>query len=289
MLMKTGANCRKVFCRPGPRDNFGVARSREKRMTDETQPIADNKKYSLKLPKPSRFTWIFLACGGIFLGSWFFLGDLLSFEDIKSIGSRAAGLKETAPLLLAAGMLVAHFLSGLTALPTKGVFTLLGGALLGPYVGAATTLLGIGLGTTILFFVSRRYLRAWVQSKLKDTFRWVEEKLAQRPIRALIGLRLMITLPYGPITLATALSRVRYRDFVIGTIIGDLPIVLLYSFAGERLYSLATVSDAVSPTTVAILLSAGAVFLIGTFFGARLAPSPSKDKPAGDSSAPRRS
>ncbi len=216
------------------------------------------------------------------------LGDLVTLEDIKRIGAEAAAVKETAPLVLIAGMLVAHFLSGLTALPTKGVFTLLGGALLGPYIGAATTLLGIGLGTTILFFISRRYLRAWVQSSLQNRFSWVEQRLARRPIRALIGLRLMITLPYGPITLATALTRVRYRDFAIGTIIGDLPIVALYSFAGQRLYSLATVSEAISPTTVVILVCAGAAFLVGTFYGGRPAVAPAGIEPATKPSLPRR-
>ncbi len=81
------------------------------------------------------------------------------------------------------------------------------------------------------------------------------------------GLRLLITLPYGPVTLAASLTQIRYRDFLIGSFMGDLPVVVLYSFAGQHLATLTRTSEAVSPWTVVILAAAGITVLFCAFAG----------------------
>jgi uncharacterized membrane protein YdjX (TVP38/TMEM64 family) len=147
--------------------------------------------------------------------------------------------------------------------------TLLAGALLGPLLGTLCTLSGVLLGTSVLFFGARRLFRERFDKRLGIRAKRIQQKLASHPVRAVAGLRLVITLPYGLITLAAALSPIRYRDFILGSLIGDIPVVVLYTLAGERLAQLSSVSEALSPQTMALLIIVGLTLVIGSFAGLR--------------------
>ena len=69
-------------------------------------------------------------------------------------------------------------------------------------------------------------------------------------------------LPYGPITIACALVGIRFRQFAIGSLLGDLPVAALYAFAGSRLMLLASTDEAISPVTIAALVAAGVAALV---------------------------
>jgi uncharacterized membrane protein YdjX (TVP38/TMEM64 family) len=206
------------------------------------------------------------AVCGFFLAAAVF-GSQVSMEDAQKVAASAKQWSQSHLVLATLAVVVVQLLSGLTAVPTKGVATLVAGALVGPLLAATATVSGIAMGTTILFFVTRRLLRDYVQQRLGPRLAWVQERLSRRPIWSMIALRLMITLPYGPITMAAALSRVRYRDFVAGSLVGDLPVVILYSVAGSRLEVLVSSSDVVDPWTASLLIAAALVMLASVFLG----------------------
>ena len=81
----------------------------------------------------------------------------------------------------------------------------------------------------------------------------------------MIGLRLFITIPYGPITLAASLSAMRYRDFLMGSLIGDIPVVAVYCMAGKQLMSLTKMSEAISPYTFVAFIAIAVLFIAGAF------------------------
>lgn len=205
----------------------------------------------------------------LFLAATVLLGAQLSLEDAKALARSVQGWSAAHLALAVAAIALAQLLSGLTAIPTKGVMTLVGGALVGPLFAGVATLVGVGLGTSALFFATRQLLHHWARSHLGPRLAWVENRLSRRPIWSMIALRLMITLPYGPITMAAALSRLRYRDFLIGSLIGDLPVIVLYALAGSQLETLASTKDAIDPWSAALLIAAATVMLAGVFLGGR--------------------
>jgi len=216
-------------------------------------------------------------------GVWLVVGALLagtlavgalvaagvSAEDVRRWAAAAGDLAAREPVLAPVALVGLHAVTMALSLPLKAALTVLSGALLGAVAGGLVTVVGVLAGTTALFFAVRRVLRARFQATLSDRVRAVELRIGQRPVRAVAALRLAVTLPYGPITIAAALSTVRYRDFLLGSLVGDLPVIALYAVAGGELVRLRSLSDVLSPGTLAVLLVAAAVFLATVLFGRR--------------------
>ncbi len=198
---------------------------------------------------------------------WFLFRNYFSLEQAQHIAKKSFDYSQKNVPAVFAILAGAHCITMICSLPTKAVLTLLAGALLGTAGGTVCTLVGVLPGTTVLFFTARYFFRDWVLNKLGPRLKRVEERMSERPIRAIIGLRLFITIPYGPVTLAAALSSTRYRDFFIGTIIGDLPVVVAYCVAGKQLFDLTGVSEAVSPWTAVTFAGAGLFILVTAFLG----------------------
>jgi uncharacterized membrane protein YdjX (TVP38/TMEM64 family) len=214
--------------------------------------------------------WLLLFLGAI-AALWLAAGRFVTFEEVKAVGRSAAGAARADPLLAAAILALAHAVCMAFSLPSKAVLTLLAGALLGPLLGWAATEAGVLAGTTVLFFAARRLLRERVEARLGGFARTVHERVSRRPIRAVAGLRLIVTLPYGPVTMAAALSSMRYREFLAASVIGDAPITAIFVLAGERLASLASPSDALSPATLVVLIGGGFLLLASVLL-ARVKP-----------------
>jgi len=221
-------------------------------------------------PEKNRPLWPWvLALAVLAVVMWWLVGRYVTMDDVRRVAALGQVMVDENPLLVGGALFAALFATGVSTVPLKAVLTLLAGALFGPAIGASLTMGAILLGTSLTFFAVRRYFRERVERRMGRLSRKLETKVKEHPIRAMAGLRLMITLPYGPITLAASVTSIRYRDFVIGSFLGDLPVIVLYSLAGKRLATLASASDAISPLTVVILVAAGLVLLIATFFGKR--------------------
>jgi len=164
-------------------------------------------------------------------------------------------------------LLALNIVSQMLALPAKTVLSLSAGALIGYLPGTAVTLAGVIAGSVVLFATVR-----WTGFSLPGKFRpeslgsRIIEKIRARPVRAVMGLRLVLTLPYPAITVGAAAAGIRLRHFVIGSLIGDAPVVVIYNIAGERLRQLAAPSDAISLNEMVILSAAALVLIVSVFF-----------------------
>lgn len=218
-------------------------------------------------PRRSHRYYVLLAIlAAILLTSWLLVGQNLNLEQIQNIARETREQATTRPFLVFSALAVAQMLGMMFSMPTKGLLTILGGALLGTILGAASTFCGVFIGTSVLFFVSRYLLREKVLRLLVGKLGDIEQRMSERPIRTMIGLRLFIVLPYGPCTIGAALSSMRYRDFLLGSAIGDFPVVVLYTIAGERLFALTSSSEALDPSAVATLIALGCLFLAWALF-----------------------
>ncbi len=188
---------------------------------------------------------------------WIVLSRYFTLSDIQRIARDSLAVARAHPFQVFGLLVLGHVIGMALSLPSKALMTLLSGVLMGPVWGSLATLSGVGIGTSGLFFAARYLLRDFVKRRLGARAEVVEQRLGRHPIRALIGLRLFITLPYAPITLAAAVTSMRYRHFIIGSLIGDLPVVVAYCFAGQQLFRLTSLSEAVSPWTMGILIAVG--------------------------------
>ena len=216
-----------------------------------------------------RIFWIISGVVIVVALAWVAVAKYLTLDEAKAVAKAAIEIKEDYYWFVILALFFGNVLGMALSLPSKAVLTLLAGALLGPFIGGVITIFGVLSGTTVLFFATRHWLQKAISRRLGKRALFIDERVFARPIRSIIGLRLFIALPFGPITMAAALSSMRYRDFLVGTLIGDIPVTFAYTIAAERLFALTMVSEALSPSTAAILIVVGLFILASSLLGTR--------------------
>jgi uncharacterized membrane protein YdjX (TVP38/TMEM64 family) len=134
------------------------------------------------------------------------------------------------------GALLAYVQTLLPFIP----FVVVAGAnvlIFGLWIGFAVNYVMAVLGALTAFWFARSYGRHWAENKLKKypSFQKFNEKIEVNGFLYIAVSRIIPVLPSIGINLAAAVMRVRTRDFVLGTVVGKLPMILLESFIGHDL------------------------------------------------------
>ncbi len=126
-----------------------------------------------------------------------------------------------------------------------------------PWFAFLMNWLGALAAGAIGFGYARYVGRDWVAAHLPDRIRRFEAAVMQRSIRTVIVIRLLFFLA-PPAHWALGLSPVSFRDFMIGSAVGFLPAMLLFSLVGAPVFEwVRQDSDAIWVVgSVAILLGA---------------------------------
>ncbi|WP_426447293.1 TVP38/TMEM64 family protein [Paenibacillus sp. S-38] len=109
--------------------------------------------------------------------------------------------------------------------------------LFGLWLGFLVNYVFACLGAVLAFYGTRSFGREWAQARLAryplaDRF---NEKLEKHGLLYITLSRVIPVLPSFAINMAAAVTRVRSRDFIVGTLIGKMPMILLESLIGHDL------------------------------------------------------
>lgn len=113
-------------------------------------------------------------------------------------------------------------------LPATAV-TAAGAVLFGKYLGFACNYAGAVLSATLAFFLSRHLLRGFAARFLVGKLRELDEKAERHGFPLVFYLR-MVFFPFLPLNYAAGITRIRFRDFILGTALGILPGTFIFSF-----------------------------------------------------------
>ncbi|MBF0169812.1 MAG: TVP38/TMEM64 family protein [Nitrospinae bacterium] len=137
---------------------------------------------------------------------------------------------------VAALLFVAVYVVG-TILTVPGtILSLLGGALFGVWLGTALVIVGATLGACGAFFVARFMARDFVAERFGKAA-WIariDRGIAEEGIWFILFIRVVPLFPFNWINYAAGLTRVRSRDFVLGTAIGIIPGSFVYVNVAAR-------------------------------------------------------
>ena len=98
----------------------------------------------------------------------------------------------------------------------------------GPFLGTIAVYLGANLGAAAAFLTGRWVARETVEGWIPERLRALSDRLEGGGFRTILLLRLIPVMPYNLLNYLAGLSRMRFRDFMIGGAIGMLPIVVLW-------------------------------------------------------------
>ena len=136
----------------------------------------------------------------------------------------------------ALGVYIALYaMNTVSLLPPIGLMSLAAGFIFGPLKGTIGLMIGSFLGTTVTFFISRNLGGPFVEKMIKGKAKDIQNKLDQNGFKVILFMRLIPIFPWEVINYASGLSKIKYRDYILATMIGILPAVLVQTFFTDRL------------------------------------------------------
>jgi uncharacterized membrane protein YdjX (TVP38/TMEM64 family) len=121
--------------------------------------------------------------------------------------------------------------------PVPGqVVGLVGGYLFGPVLGTVYSLLGVALGSTVVFVLSRRYGRPYVERMIvPETVAEFDDLVDTAGLPGLFLVFLIPGLPDDAVCFLAGLTRIPIRRLVLVALVGRAPGFLLVAVAGADL------------------------------------------------------
>jgi len=162
-------------------------------------------------------------------------------------------------------LFVALWIALTPALFSGTVLATASGLLFGAPLGTALGVLGATLGALVSFGIARRWgMGAFQQlaGRRGGKLALVEERVAERPFRSVLALRLMPGMPATWLNYAVGLTRVRAGVFAVASAIGALPRVFIYVGMGAGVTHGSPVVTACSVALFVLLTLGGVVVAV---------------------------
>jgi uncharacterized membrane protein YdjX (TVP38/TMEM64 family) len=119
-------------------------------------------------------------------------------------------------------------------------FTIAGAVIFGKFHGMLYNLAGDMLGASISFYLGRYFLHGVARGFLETRMPWLDRKAAEDGFSVIFYLRIF-WFPFIVLNYAAGATRIRFRDYLLGTFLGLLPPVFLFTyFVGAMKEVLAT-------------------------------------------------
>ncbi|NIM06169.1 MAG: TVP38/TMEM64 family protein [Armatimonadetes bacterium] len=192
----------------------------------------------------------------------FFAFDLrqyLTLSYIKESQEKFQALYAEHQAAVIAAYMAIYILVTSLSLPGAAVMTLAGGAMFGLMVGTIVVSFASTIGATIACVVSRFVLRDWVQAKVGDRLKSVNEGIEREGAFYLFTMRLIPAIPFWLINLTMGLTRMRMWTFYWVSQVGMLAGTIVYVNAGKEIARIESPSGILSPRLI------GSFVLLGLF------------------------
>lgn len=111
------------------------------------------------------------------------------------------------------------------------IFAIISGSLFGFGPGFFYSMVGAFLSATIAFFISRYLARDIVKKYLSDRVHLFKGHVP-KGFKIILFLRLIMIMPFDAFSYVVGVTKITYKDFILGTVIGIAPEFLAYSYLG---------------------------------------------------------
>ena len=165
-------------------------------------------------------------------------------ELFRTHEGRKALVGKLDALVLAAGPLgpvvfVLIYTFGVLFLPATP-FTIAGAVIFGKFHGMLYNLAADTLGASISFYLGRYFLHGVARGFLETRMPWLDRKAVEEGFSVIFYLRIF-WFPFIVLNYAAGATRIRFRDYLLGTALGLLPPVFIFTyFVGAMKEVLAT-------------------------------------------------
>ncbi|NVN89299.1 MAG: TVP38/TMEM64 family protein [Desulfuromonadales bacterium] len=200
---------------------------------------------------------LFLAALAMALFFYLDLGSYLSLEALKANHRALLEYRDQHTVAMVAGFMLIYIVQTAFSLPGAAILSLASGALFGTAMGTVYANISATIGATLAFLVTRYLLRDIVLAKFGSRLEGINRELESRGFNYLLFLRLVPVFPFFLINLASGLTRLPLRTFILATMVGIIPGGFIYVNAGASLVTVTSLSGIASPRVLASLTLLG--------------------------------
>ena len=171
----------------------------------------------------------------IFFFSKFTLQEITSYEFIKENRLYFIELKNSNLFLVSSIFLLLTILWVFPFLGFGSPIALMGGFILGKWVGTIIVVLGLSIGATFLYIFGNYFLKNIIRDKFLNRFETLEIKFKNSEFIYLLIYRFIGGVPWQLSCLLPTLFNVRISNFFFATFIGIIPQIFLAVSIGDGL------------------------------------------------------
>tara|TARA_B100002051_G_scaffold195412_1_gene185301 strand:- start:269 stop:985 length:717 start_codon:yes stop_codon:yes gene_type:complete len=170
-----------------------------------------------------------------FFFSKFSLQEVTSYEFIKNNRDYFFELKKNNLFLLS---LIFLLLTVLWVFPFLGFgspVALLGGLILGKWIGSIVVVLGLSIGATFLYIFANYFLKELIREKFLKKFESLEAKFKKSEFNYLLIYRICGGIPWQLSCVLPTIFNVKASNFFLATLVGIIPQIFLVCAIGSGL------------------------------------------------------
>jgi len=199
-----------------------------------------------------------------YLFSKFSLQQLTSYEFIKDNVNYFSKIKKSNLFLLSSSFLLFTILWVFPFLGFGSPVALLGGFILGKWLGVTIVVLGLSIGATFLYIFGNFFLKDLIREKFLNKFQNLEQKFKKSEFFYLLIYRMVGGIPWQLSCILPTLFNVKVVNFFFATLIGIIPQVFLIASIGNGLG--AVINQNLKPPSIIDILSSPSIYLpLGIF------------------------
>jgi len=179
-------------------------------------------------------------------------------------------LFETSPLATAAVFFIVFLVGTSCSLPVAGVLSVASGVIFGTLVGFLISSVATCLGGTVALYATRYLFYDLVERRFSGQVGMVNKGIDKEGAFYLFGLRMIPIIPFWLLNLVMGLTSMKVPVFMLATLLGMVPILLILVYTGNQLGGIESFSFAAIFTPdliLALVLLASFPFLAKAIVG----------------------
>ena len=208
-----------------------------------------------------------------FFFSKFSLEEITSYDFIKNNKSYFVELKNSNIFLISIIFLILTILWVFPFLGFGSPVALIGGFILGKWIGTLIVVFGLSIGATFLYIFGNFFLKELIREKFLNKFENLEIKFKKSEFIYLLIYRFIGGIPWQLSCLLPTLFNVKVINFFFATLIGIIPQIFLAVSIGSGLEKiidqnteLPRITDIIFSPDIYIPISAFLILILVTIF-----------------------
>jgi uncharacterized membrane protein YdjX (TVP38/TMEM64 family) len=161
--------------------------------------------------------------------------DYLNLESLNAHRAELLAFVAARPVTAVLLFAAVYFAGIAVSIPGWGLLTVAAGFLFGPALGSVIVVISATAGAMVVFLAARYVLGDMLRGWAAPAIRKLETGFQENAFSYLLALRLTPVLPFFVTTLAVSFLGLKARTFFVATLLGVIPVTIVYTTLGAGL------------------------------------------------------